>query len=128
MTAVPEGFHTVTPYLAIHGVGKVVQFVKEAFGAEEFCMHQMPSGLHAEMRIGDSIVMIGEKPAADPPFPAMLYLYVADADEVYRRALAAGGKSIREPADQPYGDRAGGVEDSAGNQWWMATRLPNRSQ
>ena len=87
----------------------------------------MPDGtiMNAELRIGDSMVMLGEAPPASSdvkPLTSMLYLYVADADSVYQRAVKAGGKSIREPADQIYGDRVGAIEDAWGNQWWIATR------
>ena len=78
--------------------------------------------MHAEVKIGDSIIMMGEPTAECKPMPAMIHLYVPDADATYRRALAAGAKSVREPADQFYGNRSGGVEDACGNQWWMATR------
>jgi uncharacterized glyoxalase superfamily protein PhnB len=78
---------------------------------------------HAEIKIGDSIVMMGEGGEGGKVFPAMLHLYVEDVDGLYQRAIQAGAKSVREPADQPYGDRTGGVEDAFGNQWWMATHV-----
>ncbi len=75
--------------------------------------------MHAEIKIGDSIVMMGE--GGEKTFLAMLHLYMEDVDAVYQRAIQAGGKSLREPTDQFYGDRSGGVEDAFGNQWWIAT-------
>ena len=78
--------------------------------------------MHAEVRIGDSVVMMGEAGPENKPTSSMIYLYVSDADAVYRRALQAGATPVREPADQFYGDRNAGVKDPAGNQWWMATR------
>jgi uncharacterized glyoxalase superfamily protein PhnB len=78
--------------------------------------------MHAEIKIGDSIVMLGEG-QDDKKFPAMLHIYMEDVDAVYRRALQAGAKSIREPVDQPYGDRSSGVEDEFGNQWWISTHI-----
>jgi uncharacterized glyoxalase superfamily protein PhnB len=120
---VPEGFHTVTPYLVVTGVAKLIDFAKQAFGAKEVFLAKRPDGgvQHAEVKIGDSIVMMGE--GGGKEFPGMLHLYVEDCDAVYRRAVEAGAKSIREPADQPFGDRASGVEDEFGNQWWISTHI-----
>jgi PhnB protein len=122
---IPEGHHTVTPYLVIPGVAKVIEFVKEAFGATEVSVSRRPDGtiMHAEVRIGDSIIMMGEAPTGGKNFPAMLHLYMEDVDGVYKRAIQAGAKSLREPADQFYGDRTGGVEDAFGNQWWIAAHV-----
>jgi PhnB protein len=120
--AIPEGYHTVTPYLVVHGVPKLLAFLADAFGAKEIHRAALPDGsvMHAEVQIGDSRVMMGE--ARDmAPIPAMLYLYVEDVDTVYARALRAGGASIAAPADQFYGDRSGGVRDACGNQWWIGT-------
>lgn len=124
---VPEGYHTVTPYLAIHGAAKLIDFLQRAFDATVTERLERPDGAiaHAEVRIGDSIVMLGDAPAEWKPMPAMLHMYVADADAAYRRAIAAGGTSIREPADQFYGDRSAAVQDACGNQWWLATRIEN---
>lgn len=121
---VPEGYHTVSPYLVVPGVSKLIDFAKQAFGATEVYVSKRPDGSvqHAEVKIGDSIVMMGE--AADQKnFPGMLHLYMEGVDAVYQRALQAGAKSLREPADQPYGDRSGGVEDAFGNQWWISTHV-----
>lgn len=121
---IPEGYHTVTPYLVVADVRQVIDFVKQAFGAEELSPPmEMPNGriMHAEIRIGDSPIMLGEASGEHKPTPAMLYLYVPDVDAVYRKAVAAGGTSIMAPADQFYGDRNAGVKDAAGNQWWIGT-------
>lgn len=122
---VPQGHHTVTPYLVVSGVGKLIEFAKQAFGAKEVFLFKGPDGTvqHAEVKIGDSIVMMGEGGPGGKQFPGMLHLYMEDVDAVYRRAIEAGAKSIREPADQPQGDRMGGVEDQFGNQWWIATHI-----
>jgi PhnB protein len=121
---IPEGHHTVTPYIVVTGVAKLIDFAKEVFGATEVHLSKRPDGtvMHAEIKIGDSIVMMGEG-AQFKAFPAMLHLYLEDCDAVYRRAIQAGAKSLREPADQLYGDRTGGVEDAFGNQWWIATHV-----
>jgi uncharacterized glyoxalase superfamily protein PhnB len=121
---IPESYRTVTPHLSVPRVAQLIEFLKKAFDAEE--IHppfKGPDGriMHAEVRIGDSIVMMGEPPENAPNMPACLYLYVADTDTVYRRAIQAGATSIREPADQFYGDRSGGVSDPCGNAWWIAT-------
>lgn len=120
---IPEGHPTVSPYLVVTGVAQLIEFAKQVFGATEVYASKRPDGTvqHAEVRIGDSIVMMGE--SQDKKFPGMLHLYVEDADAVYRRAIQGGAKSLREPADQPYGDRSGGVEDAFGNQWWISTHI-----
>lgn len=120
---IPDGYHSVTPYMTVPGVAKLIDFLKQAFEATEVERMTRPDGsvMHAEVRIGDSIVMMGEPTAEFPPMPAAIYLYVNDADDVYRRALQAGATSTSEPADMFYGDRQGGVKDPSGNQWWIAT-------
>jgi PhnB protein len=124
--AIPDGYHTVTPYLAAKDAQGLVNFLKQAFDATVE-LRTMPDGTiyNAEARVGSSMVLIGQVPKDRPDnelMPAMLYLYVEDADGWYRKALAAGATSLREPADQIYGDRVGAVKDLAGNQWWFATR------
>jgi len=128
--AIPDGYHTVTPYIVISDVAKLIEFLKNAFGASEITRHTRPDGsvMHAEVRIGDSVVMMGGAAGAVKPFPAMLHVYVEDIDSVYRRAMQAGAISLREPANQIYGDRSGGVQDAFGNQWWLATHLEDVSE
>ena len=123
---IPDGYHSVTPYLVVQGAAKLIEFLKKAFGAEEvFPPMKGPDGaiMHAELRIGDSIVMMGDAGSGGqfPPTLSMIHLYVNDADAFYKRALQAGATSVREPADQFYGDRSGGVKDLCGNFWWIAT-------
>ncbi len=120
---IPDGYHTVTPYLVVEGVAKLIDFLKQAFEAKEINRHAQPDGtiMHAEVKIGDSIVMMGEARGEHKPMQTMLYLYVKDADAVYKRAVKAGATSVMEPTDQFYGDRSGGVKDLCGNQWWVAT-------
>ena len=122
---VPEGRHTVIPYIVVPGVAKLIDFAKQAFGATEVYVSKLPDGsvMHAEIKIGDSIIMMGEGGATFKTFLAMLHLYMDDVDAVYQRAIQAGGKSLREPTDQFYGDRSGAVEDEFGNQWWIATHI-----
>ena len=83
--------------------------------------------MHAELKIGNSMVMLGEATDAHKPMPAKIALYVEDTDAWYKRALTAGAKSLQEPADQFYGDRGAGVTDPAGNQWWIHTRIEDVS-
>ena len=125
----PDGYHAVTPYLVVQDAARLIAFTKEAFGAEEIFRHAAPDGsvMHAEVRIGDSPVMMGGTRPGIDPFPAMLYLYVNDTDGTYERALEAGATSIMKPADQFYGDRNGGVKDPFGNQWWIATHVEDVS-
>jgi uncharacterized glyoxalase superfamily protein PhnB len=118
-----EGFRTLTPYLIVRPAEELLEFVKQAFGAEELMRGTgSAGGLHAEVRIGDSIVMLGGGPKLQgAPMPTSLWMYVKDADAVYSAALRAGAKSIYAPVDQPYGDREAGVTDVAGNQWYIST-------
>jgi PhnB protein len=122
---IPEGYHTLTPHLIVQGASKLLDFMKEAFDAKEKYSLPGPGGviMHAEVKIGDSTVMIGEATGEWKAMPASLALYTDNADAVYRRALEAGATSIREPANQFYGDRSGGVKDPAGNHWWIATHI-----
>jgi PhnB protein len=116
-----EGFHSVTPYFTVQDPGALIDFVTHSFGGvEHFRTTGSAGGMHAEVKIGDSIVMIGGAPHI-PPMPTAIHLYVPDIDEAYERALDAGAKSLMEPADQPYGERSAGVEDPTGNRWYIAT-------
>ena len=120
--AMREGFHTITPYLIVEEPTKLIDFVKQVFGATELLRGTgSAGGLHAEVRIGDSIMMIGGP--GEEAMPAAIYLYVDDADSAYKRALAAGATSLSEPEDQPYGDRNAGVKDAFGNIWYIATHI-----
>jgi uncharacterized glyoxalase superfamily protein PhnB len=124
---VPAGFHTVTPYLVVAGAAKLLDFLRSAFDAEELERHARPDGvvMHAQVRIGDSRIMIGDPTGAtetwQKPLAAALYLYVPDCDKLFKSAIRAGATSLQEPADMFYGDRHGGVIDPWGNQWWIAT-------
>ena len=122
---IPDGYHTVTPYLVVPDVAQLSAFLVRALGAKETYRKTQPDGTvnHAEIRIGNSMVMMGHASKQYPPMPAMLYLYVEDVDALYRQAVAAGGVSLREPTDQDYGDRSGGISDPFGNQWWIGTHI-----
>jgi PhnB protein len=124
-TPIPKGYHTVTPVLTVHGAAKLIKFLTQAFDAKETYRLPGPNGevVHAEVKIGDSMVMVGEATDQWKPMPATIALYVEDTDAWYKRALQAGATSVREPSDQFYGDRSAGVKDSAGNQWWIHTHI-----
>jgi PhnB protein len=120
---IPEGLNSVNVYMHPLRAEPVINFLKRAFGAREIAKYASPDGVvhHAEIRVGDSVVEMGEAHGKYEPLPAMFYLYVPDCDAVYQRALAAGATSISEPKDQPYGDRNGAVKDAFGNQWYIST-------
>jgi PhnB protein len=121
---VPDGYHTVTPYLTVRDAPKVIEFLQQAFGAK--ISHEpvkRPDGtiMHAQVTIGDSPIMIGEESEMAKPTTSSLYLYVSDVDSVYQRAVKAGGNTVMEPTDMFYGDRSGAVKDPSGNSWFIAT-------
>ena len=121
----PKELRTVTVYFHPIGAPAMIEFLKNAFGAEELMRHQSEEGyvFHAKVRIGDSIVEMGE--ARDPaqPMPTAIYLYVENVDEMYEQALKAGGTSVLPPTDQPYGDRNAWISDPFGNVWYLATHI-----
>jgi len=123
-THIREGFRTVTPYIILTEGDKFINFLKQTFGAVEVERHApAPDRFHAEVRIGDSMLMIGSGPSAGKP--AALHIYVDDCDAAWARAVAAGATSTGEPADRPYGERSGFVTDTFGNHFYIATRLPS---
>jgi PhnB protein len=121
---IPPGYATVTPYLCVSDAVKLIDFLTKAFDAKLIFKMDGPGGriMHAEMTIGDSRIMLGQ-PAPGQETHAMIHLYMPDTDATYKRALAAGAASVREPADQFYGDRSAGVRDEFGNQWYIATHV-----
>lgn len=128
---IPEGYHSVTPYLIVKDAARAIEFYKKAFGATELLRFPDPSGKvgHAEIKIGDSPIMLAdefpEKGARSPQSfggsPVLIHLYVEDVDARVRQAVAAGAKLVRPVEDQFYGDRSGGVEDPFGYVWYLAT-------
>jgi PhnB protein len=122
---IPEGYHTLTPFLMVEGASSLIEFLKSAFEAQETERIAHPDGsiMHAQLRIGDSVVMLSDVMCDWKPTPTSIYLYVNDADATYQRALQAGATSVMEPADQFYGDRQGSVKDPVGNYWWIATHI-----
>jgi len=108
---------------------KEIEFLKAAFDARIVHISRLPDGsiMHATLKIGTSMLMMGQTRETWKPVPAMLYMYVEDVDAVYERALQCGAASVREPADQLYGDRTGGVASVNGIQWWMGTHIEDVS-
>ncbi len=119
---VQEGLRTVTPFLHAKGVPAYIEFLKRAFGAVQEARHESPTGLvmHARLRIGNAAIEMGDAEGGGEPMPSGFYLYVGDPDALYQQAMGAGAKSIWPPTEQPYGERVAAVEDSAGNQWFIA--------
>ena len=127
--SIPEGFHSITPYLGIHKAAEAIEFYKKAFGATEVMRLSMPDGGigHAELRIGDSPIMLGtpcsEGPLSNPDSsPSVgLHLYVHDVDASWAQAIGAGCTAVHEVKDQFYGDRSGTLKDPYGHLWFLAT-------
>ena len=123
----PDGFHTINPFLVVSGAAQVLDFLIKAFDAKEVGERfQAPDGkiMHAAVRIGDSMVEVGD---GTEPMPANLHLWVDDVDAMYRQAIAAGGVSLREPINEFYGERSAGVKDPGGNNWWLACQIEELS-
>jgi PhnB protein len=122
---IPDGYHSITPYLKLPNAGRLVEFLKKAFDGVEIARLTKPDGsvLHAEMLIGDLRVMVHELPLPGKPKPSTLYLYVADIDATYKQAIEAGAVSVFEPANMYYGARTACITDVSGNEWWIATRI-----
>ncbi len=110
----------LAPYLLVRNAPGLAKFIEAGIGGQRGLQVMDPAGavMHLEFRIQDSVVMLAEAPAGHSPFPAMLHLYVADADAAYGKAIAAGATSLREPGDAEDG-RRGGVKDAWGNEWWF---------
>jgi PhnB protein len=128
---IPEGYHSVTPYLIVKGAAQAIAFYEKAFGAEELYRMPMPDGRvgHAELRLGDSRIMLADEhpevgalsPGSVGGTPVTIHLYVEDVDEIFARATAAGARVTRPLADQFYGDRLGVLTDPFGHVWSVAT-------
>jgi PhnB protein len=134
---IPDGYHSVTPYLIIRGAAQAMEFYSKAFGAKEQFKMPGPDGKigHAEMRIGDSVIMLADEnpnmghksPATIGGSPISILLYVQDCDAVFNQAVKAGAEVERPLANQFYGDRTGGVKDPFGFSWYIATHVEDVS-
>jgi len=135
--AIPEGYHSVTPYLILSDAGEAIAFYKKALGAEEVMRMDGPGDKvhHAEISIGDSRIMLADEhpdiqalsPKTVGGSPVSIHLYVEDVDAAVERAVTAGAKLIRPVLDQFYGDRVGGIEDPFGYRWFIATHKEDLS-
>lgn len=134
---IPEGYHSVTPYLIVKGAARAIDFYKLAFGATEILRMPGPDGLvaHAELKIGDSVIMLADEPVSGEyrsaqtlgGSPVSLMIYIEDVDKVFARALSAGAKQTRAVQDQFYGDRSGNLVDPFGHTWTVATHVEDVS-
>lgn len=122
---IPEGYHTVTPYLFLEDAAGFMDFARRAFDAEEKVKMVDQQGMvrHAEIQIGDSRIMLSQATDENKPVALAIHLYVEDCDATYAAAIEAGAESTLEPSDQFYGDRMAGVRDAEGQIWWMATHV-----
>ena len=135
--AIPEGYHSITPYMVINRAAEAIDFYKQAFGAVELMRMPAPGGLvgHAELKIGDSVIMLADdcaearakSPTALGGTTISLLIYVPDTDAVFARAVAAGAEAVREPANMFYGDRSAGVTDPFGHSWFIHTHIEDVS-
>jgi PhnB protein len=138
VSPVPAGYHTATPYLVVRGAAQALEFYKQAFGAVEHVRMDGPGGsiMHAEIKIGDSMIMLGDEhpemgaksPAAYGGSPVSILLYVPDVDALTKQALAAGAKEERPVTDQFWGDRMGSIVDPFGHKWSIATHTEDVSE
>ena len=119
---VPEGNSVVSPYLIVESIEKQADFIKKVFGSSLSESAKQPDGqiMHAEVNIGNTTIMLGKSNERFPPAPGMMYVYVKNADDVYKKALNNGAVSLMPPEDRFYGNREGGVKDPQGNTWWIA--------
>jgi uncharacterized glyoxalase superfamily protein PhnB len=120
----PEGHSDVSPYLIVSGAGATIDFLKTAFDGVELCRYPGENGKvhHAEVKIGDSVVMLADATEAYPAQPANVHIYVKDVDAVYAKAMQAGATSIQPPVRKEDPDKRGGVQDAGGTFWWIGTR------
>lgn len=127
---VPDGYTTVTPYILSADPDRLITFLENAFGGEVFHMMRQGDGkiIHAQVRILDSVIMIGGADARYPAEKSSFYLYLNDVDKVFQQALDAGGEKVFDIADQVHGDRMGGVKDPTGNTWWLASHIEDVSE
>lgn len=126
---IPEGYHTVTPCITVEGASRLIEFLEKSFDAavQDKIVRADGTIANVSVKIGDSMVLIFDERAESKAATASFYLYVPDCDALYQKALEAGGTSLLEPADMFYGDRNAGVQDFAGNQWWIATHIKDVS-
>lgn len=121
----PDGYPSVSPYLIVSDAGATIDFLVRALGAVELRRYPDPSGrlMHAEVRLDDSVIMMGDSAPEWPAQPAHVHVYVPDVDAAYQRALDAGATSVQAPVKKDDDDKRGGVKDPGGTTWWLATKV-----
>ncbi len=121
----PEGYTTVSPYLIVNGANQTIEFLKKVLGAVELRRFADDAGrvFHAEVRIGDSVLMVADGAEGWPPLPAHVHVYVEDVDSTYQLALDSGGIAVQAPVKKEDEDKRGGFKDQGGTTWWIATRV-----
>lgn len=125
MTFKPNNYSTVSPYLIVADADSTIRFLQTVFGAKEIRRFADDAGrlMHAEVQLGDTVVMLADCSDEWPAMPSYVHVYVPDVDDVYRRAIAAGGISLQEPVKKEDDDKRGGVKDVGGTTWWIATKI-----
>lgn len=121
----PEGYTSVAPYLVVSGAQGTIDFLVRVFSAEPLRRFEKPDGtlMHAEVRIDDTVIMLGDGGEGWPPIASHIHVYVADVDDIYRRGLEAGATAVQEPLQKGDEDKRGGFKDAGGTTWWIATRI-----
>ena len=129
VSPIPAGHNAVSPYLVVKDVAKMIDFLITVFEGEKIEGFLKPDGslMHGEVKIHDSVIMIGQAQPEWSPQTNMIHIYVEDVDATYEKALASGAQSIMPPADQFYGNRESGVTGPMGNSWWIATHKEDLS-
>lgn len=121
----PDGYTSVAPYLIVNGARGTIDFLKQVFDAQELRVFGTDDGkiMHGEVRIDDTVVMVADSAEGWPALASHVHIYVADVDDTWRRALAAGAESVQEPVKKDDEDKRGGIKDAGGTTWWIATRV-----
>lgn len=121
----PDGYNAVSPYLIVSGAAATIRFLQEVFSAKPLRSYPAEGGKvrHAEVRLGDTVVMVADPAPGWPPVQSHVHVYVPDVDATYAKALAAGAESIQAPVKKEDEDKRGGVKDSGGTTWWIATKV-----
>ena len=121
----PKTYNSVSPYLIVSDAADTIEFLSQVFGAVELCRFPGDDGrlMHAEVRLDDTVIMLGDSAEGWPPVPSHVHVYVPDVDAAYQRALEAGATSVQEPVKKDDDDKRGGVKDTGGTTWWIATKV-----
>lgn len=127
---IPDGYSRVSPYLLTENADAVVKFILDTFDAQDRGTMRGPEGavMHAEVKIGDTVIMVSDSMPGYPPMRTMVHVYVKDSDATVKKAVANGGVEVGAVETRFYGDRAGEVKDPGGNSWWISTRVEDVSE